>query len=453
MSGEGESKKRDDAHVSRMGRFIQTYSSFLSSFVIGVAGLVATSIWQYRQSQTAIRQAESEQKIATTKAENEWRIARADILAKNLDVLSKPGKDTAERRYGVLLSLTRGGILEPELAVSYALELGKDEPGYMKDVLDATEHKSFPQLAHAFELTCAQHYGVGYDIAACATKSPPERSETLAELIKSDLDELDALGNNASANEGPRTLLRDEHEVVDQVAKLTWLFRPYLEDLYDRRLWKPLSNFESSASGAKLVAALVLLAQPVDALASDAERAENERLRAGHRKWLDDFLTSRSCDAECRAKILAVMLSLSGEVPGNYADTIKRLLLLPRSESGPAADKLRKRLLLCKVSSEAQASLRDQVLVPSLTDALARPQPDTEQIEHLLVLLAAIPEPSAETASPAWTALGTALQKAGSKYEHALAKQRAEVKKERAKNNKASFCKAAESRADANAGD
>jgi hypothetical protein len=43
-----------------------------------VAGLVATSIWQYRQSQTALRQAESEQKIAATKADNEWRIARVE---------------------------------------------------------------------------------------------------------------------------------------------------------------------------------------------------------------------------------------------------------------------------------------------------------------------------------------------------------------------------------------
>jgi len=40
---------------SRLGRFIQNYSGFLSSFVIGVAGLVATSIWQFRQAQNAER--------------------------------------------------------------------------------------------------------------------------------------------------------------------------------------------------------------------------------------------------------------------------------------------------------------------------------------------------------------------------------------------------------------
>jgi hypothetical protein len=47
--------------VSKLGSVIQTYSAFSSSFVIGVAGLVATSIWQYRQSQIASAQAHSEQ--------------------------------------------------------------------------------------------------------------------------------------------------------------------------------------------------------------------------------------------------------------------------------------------------------------------------------------------------------------------------------------------------------
>ena len=79
----------------KLGKFIQTYRSFLSSFVIGVAGLVATSIWQYRQSQIAAEQATSEQAIARTKADNDWRIARAEILSKNLNVLSAQGPQHA----------------------------------------------------------------------------------------------------------------------------------------------------------------------------------------------------------------------------------------------------------------------------------------------------------------------------------------------------------------------
>ena len=89
-----------DENPSRLGRFIQNYSGFLSSFVIGVAGLVATSIWQFRQAQNAERQQASEQAIARTKADNDWRIARAEILGKNLSVLSLQGPQTADQRFG-----------------------------------------------------------------------------------------------------------------------------------------------------------------------------------------------------------------------------------------------------------------------------------------------------------------------------------------------------------------
>ena len=125
--------------TSKFGHFIQTYSSFLSSFVIGVAGLIATSVWQYRQSKTAEQQALSEQAIAKTKADNDWRITRADILSKNINILATQGPNTADQRFGVLLSLTRGSIIDPELAVSYALELGKDNPSYMRAVLESTD--------------------------------------------------------------------------------------------------------------------------------------------------------------------------------------------------------------------------------------------------------------------------------------------------------------------------
>ena len=77
--------------------------------MIGAAGLVATSIWQYRQSEITRRQAESQQQIASMQAENGWRIERAEILAKNLQVLASTGPNTVEQRYGVLLSLARGG--------------------------------------------------------------------------------------------------------------------------------------------------------------------------------------------------------------------------------------------------------------------------------------------------------------------------------------------------------
>ena len=145
---------------SRIGKFIVRYHTFLSSFVIGAAGLVATSIWQFRQAQTAQRQAEAQQKVAETQAENSWKIERAEILGKNLAVLASSGSNSADQRYGVLLSLTRADIIDPELTISYALELGKDNASYMRAVLEATAEKNYSQLAQAFKMTCIQRFGV-----------------------------------------------------------------------------------------------------------------------------------------------------------------------------------------------------------------------------------------------------------------------------------------------------
>ena len=141
--GKLSSEPKATGTLSKLGKFIQTYHSFLSSFVIGVAGLVATSIWQYRQSQIASEQARSEQTIARTKAENDWRIARAEILSKNLNILSAQGPGSADQRFGVLLSLTRGAIIDPELAVSYAMDWPSgDQTGFESGPLVATSGSS-----------------------------------------------------------------------------------------------------------------------------------------------------------------------------------------------------------------------------------------------------------------------------------------------------------------------
>src|SRR5215831_15472277 len=168
---------------SRVGKFIQTYHTFLSTFVIGAAGLIATSIWQYKQSEIARRQAESQEAMAHTQAENQWRIERAEILSKNLRVLPSRGGGSADQRYGVLLSLTRGEILDPELAVSYALELGKDNPEYMKSVLSSTADKNYTQLAHAFTVTCEQKYGLARQVDLCKTDELGPRSDAIAHLV------------------------------------------------------------------------------------------------------------------------------------------------------------------------------------------------------------------------------------------------------------------------------
>jgi hypothetical protein len=181
---------------SRVGQSIQTYHSFLSTFVIGAAGLIATSVWQYRQSEIARSQAESQQQIAKTQAENSWRIERAEILSKNLQVLASSGEATVEQRYGVLLSLTRGNILDPELAVSYALELGKDNADYMESVLLNTADKSYARLASAFQLTCEQRYGLGREVQTCNADVHAARSDAIADLFA---DETEALARAAQS--------------------------------------------------------------------------------------------------------------------------------------------------------------------------------------------------------------------------------------------------------------
>ncbi len=465
---------------SRLGHFIQTYSGFLSSFVIGVAGLVATSIWQYRQSQTAERQAFSEQAIAKTKAENDWRIARAEILAKNLAVLSSQAPDTADQRFGVLLSLTRGSILDPELAVSYALELGKVNPDYMRSVLASTAEKNYLQLEHAFALTCLQRFGVERAAAICKDDRLAERSDAIAQLVEDELEAANALapantaapagsrpsGAGPAASPGaagPIVLLREEREVQAHPATLMWLFEPYLQDLYERRQWKEIGAFEETSVGARLIAALVLATARTGELVPSAEQAELVRFHTERRKWLASYMYGRSCDPECRGKLVDLMVSTYGEAQGDYDEALRKLLLLSRAEAGPATAQLHARLLWCQVDADDLEEFRDHVLVPAVTTALAATGLERGILDDLLGLVALAPEPqpqpaSANDADPqqarratdsvnAWKAMTAAIDKAGDRVAKAFTARRATVKRERANPppmiRKVSFCTAA----------
>src|SRR2546421_23465 len=152
---------------SRLGRFIQTYHSFLSSFVIGVAGLVATTIWQFRQAEIARREAESGEGIARTQADHDRKIARAEI---------------------------------------------------------------------------------------CRDDKLSERSTAIAELLRDELEAANQLGSDP--RQGPLALLVEENEVQRNAPKLSWLFEPYLQGLYEHRRWKDIERFESFSPGARLVGAL-----------------------------------------------------------------------------------------------------------------------------------------------------------------------------------------------------
>jgi len=439
----------DDAPVrtTKLGRFIQTYHGFLSSFVIGVAGLIATSIWQYRQSQIAAEQARSEQAIARTKADNDWRIARAEILSKNLNVLSAQGPSSADQRFGVLLSLTRGAIIDPELAVSYALELGKDNPSYMRAVLEATAQKNYNQLAQGFKLTCLQRFGVAKAAEICKDDALGERSDAIAQVIQDELEATTAV--NAPPESGPLSLLREDREVQAFPGKLSWLFEPYLQDLYERRQWTEIARFEGVSRGARLVAALVLATARTGEMVSPTEAAQLESFHAARRKFLVSYLLDRSCDGECRGKLVDVMLSSYGEAQGDYDDVMQRLLHQPRSEAGPTLGHLHARLLWCQVDADDEAEFRDHVLVPALAQPLAAPKPDSDMIDDLAGLVALVPEPPATDpkAQAAWKAMLANLARASDRYARVFNSRRAAAGRERANPppmiRKVNFCGAA----------
>jgi hypothetical protein len=431
--------------ISKFGHFIQTYSSFLSSFVIGVAGLIATSVWQFRQSKTAQEQAISEQAIAKTKADNDWRITRADILSKNLDVLSKQGPGTADQRFGVLLSLTRGAIIDPELAVSYALELGKDNPSYMRSVLESTANKNYLQLLQGFKLTCLERFGVEKAADICKDDALSERSDAIAQVVQ---DELAAATPGGVQGQGPLSLLRDEREVQDAAGKLAWLFEPYLQDLYERRQWKEIERFESASTGARLVAALVLATARTGELLSPTEAAELERFHAERRKWLAEYVFGASCDPECRGKLVDVMLSSFGEAQGDYDEPLRRLLRESRAAATATLGHLHARLLWCQIDASDLAELRDRVLVPAFVEALGDAHADADTLVDIAGVVALVPPPDASDTKDlaAWKGMLAAVAK-HEKVQRVFTTRRASASHERANPppmiKKANFCSAA----------
>ena len=411
-SSQSQSDTGKAEEPSRVGKFIQTYHSFLSTFVIGAAGLIATSIWQYKQSEIARRQAESQQHIATTQAENSWRIERAEILSKNLQVLASSGENTVEQRYGVLLSLTRGSILDPELAVSYALELGKDNADYMKSVLSNTADKSYARLASAFELSCTQRFGIARDVPICKADAHSERSDAIADLFA---DDTEAARKHSQL--GPLVVLQDEREVQSTPARLAWLFTPYLSTLYERRQWKEIQRFEAQSVGARLVSALVLGPARRNELVAASEVAEVDKFHDTRVDWLLTYLVGATCDPECKAKLTDFMITFQAESMGRFDDALRALLGRSRLEIGNALGRMHTRLLACQIDSEDLQALRDHVLVPSLADALAKDKPDMQRIEDLLSLLVLVPEPKAaeegaSDAAPGHAAWLAALGKA-----------------------------------------
>src|SRR5262249_26176007 len=155
-----------------------------------------------------------------------------------------------EQRYGVLLSLTRGNLLDPELAVSYALELGKDSPDDMASVLANVPSKDYARLARAFTLSCEERFGTSPAVDACNHKLGG-RSAAIAQLFADDAEP--ALGTK---NPSPLALLANERQVQVGVQRLTALFEPLLASLYEGRKWQAIDQLLAYSTGAHLVGSL-----------------------------------------------------------------------------------------------------------------------------------------------------------------------------------------------------
>src|SRR6185436_9119422 len=221
------------------------------------------------------------QKVAETQAENSWKIERAEILGKNLGVLASSGANSADQRYGVLLSLTRADIIDPELTISYALELGKDNADYMLSVLGNVTMKDYIRLSHAYVLSCEDKYGVSPAIDTCADPLAA-RSAAIGRIVADDVAGLltaapapipgaAPVPGAAPPRQGSLALLKDERTSQLNVQQLCGLFETALTELYARRQWEELARFAAYSPGAHLVSALVLAAARTGELATEDE--------------------------------------------------------------------------------------------------------------------------------------------------------------------------------------
>ena len=59
--------------------------------------------------------------------------------------------------------------------------------------------------------------------------------------------------------------------------------------------------------------ALVLATARTGELVSTSEKSEMDKFHTERRKWLAGYLLGRTCDGDCRGKLVDVMLSSYGE--------------------------------------------------------------------------------------------------------------------------------------------
>jgi hypothetical protein len=346
----------------KLGAFIEKYSTFLSSFVLGLAGLVGTALYQSQQTKIAQKQADAQIAVSQNQAITQWKIARAEILSKNLQVLIDKKPETIDQRYGVLLSLTREDVLDPELAMSYAFDLANAD--YIKSVILNITTKNWAQIFNNFRLTCDLRYGVSREVKLCtALDKYSARAQAMGDVVSEEL---------SRGNKDPLKLLADDRQVRSHLMRLVYLFEPYLRETYGLERLSDLESFESHGRGAQIVAAFVLAADPSGEgfMSSDAA-STRIKFHQVRKQRLEQLLLDSACDAECRGVAAEMLLNGLPEYGAAYSDVLRRLLE-GKVDSSQVVARLHRRLLWCQLAPEASARLLRDVLVPVWTELAHR---------------------------------------------------------------------------------
>jgi hypothetical protein len=278
-------------------------------------------------------------------------------------------------------------------------------------------------------MTCLQRFGVERAAEVCGDDKMAERSNAIAELLRDEMEAQNQLSGDPRLS--PLSLLTDEEEVQRNAPKLAWLFEPYLQSLYEHRRWTDIDRFEAFSPGAKLVAALNFATARTGELLSEQETKQLEAFHSQRRQWLTAYLLGRRCDPDCRARLVAFMLSTVQEAEGEYDQVMREVLMRPRPETGHAVDEIHTRLLWCQIDADDLALLRDRVLVPAVRDSLANPPKDPTIADDLVSIFALVPPPTEAGPLTRYTEVRTAL-KGNDRLDKLFSSRQARAKRQRA---------------------
>ena len=197
------------------------------------------------------------------------------------------------------------------------------------------------------------------------------------------------------------------------------------------------------------MASLVLAAARTGEFVTDDEAKQLEEFHGTQTKWLDAYLGGKTCDAECKSRMLDVMVSHYSAASGDYDVAVRQLLESSRVQSGVAITHLHTRLLWCQLDDTDLTPLRDDVLIPAALQVAQNPKADPAVRDGIFSLISLVPEPGPldVPGAAAWDAMNIAIGKSGDKYARVLKDRRGIAQHQRTNPppalKKSNFCAAA----------